>query len=900
MKKTSSPQSLLVLLVASALLSSALPAGLHAQSQTDQKISLMADAIRARDSGDLARAKVKLEELLKLAPNDAQTKQFLEEVNAALAVSLAPAAQRKADAEVKTAAVKAADTAHKDEAAAADARKTAAAQAAAGKFDEAAATFDAAIKSLPDSFTADLQKDKTDLLVQQARSLTKEGKFTEARKALADYRQAPGSSAKVADETDAAIDNASIHNVPVPTIKEVSPAYVAQEMKIAPILATGRAQYNAGDYEDAEVTFNQVLRIDPINAEAVYFRGKIQEQLVTVNKKKADLTIATLLAQSSGKWVLPEPKEENKEDAHATQIVTSTALSKTMDRIQIPGGVINFNNVDIESVIQALSQLSVQYFPKDLDEPPGVNMRMGGLDQNSPRPTVNIKVVTALSLTRIMEEVTAQIGYRFDVGNDFVTVHPGGGGSVLGGNLDFDTFPINSAAKSKMLGAGGGGGGAAAADPFDASTGDAAPAANAGGGDSAALQSFLENAGVSFSGVPGSKLAYDGTAILVTQTSDNLTKIKNIISRYNDVRQVTIEAKFIEVQQGLLEEAGINWNVGRNNDLFSTSLRSTNAAFATGVSGSNSGAVIIPASPASFTVSTVTIGTTPTSITTSIPAVAATNITTALPPPTIPGSVDLGADAANLLNIAHFIGSIDVQAMVRAMQRDTTTELLSAPTVTVLTGNQANITVAQEIRYPQSYGEPRSQASQGGSVSVTPGTPQEFTTRNVGVELTVTPTVDDDDYTIALDLDPKVTEFEGFVEYGGLSVAISGGSPPATVTVPSGFYQPIFSVREVKTKVTVWDGATLVLGGLTREEVQKVTDKVPVLGDIPYLGKLFQSKGESTQKRNLMIFVTANLVNPGGGLKAQDIKNVKRNTLYQNIKVAVPSGEGVRVGPSSK
>jgi len=74
-------------------------------------------------------------------------------------------------------------------------------------------------------------------------------------------------------------------------------------------------------------------------------------------------------------------------------------------------------------------------------------------------------------------------------------------------------------------------------------------------------------------------------------------------------------------------------------------------------------------------------------------------------------------------------------------------------------------------------------------------------------------------------------------------------------------------VREVSTRVTIWDGATIVMGGLTREEVKKVEDKVPILGDIPLLGRVFRSRGESSQKRNLLIFVTASLVSPGGGLK---------------------------------
>jgi len=150
----------------------------------------------------------------------------------------------------------------------------------------------------------------------------------------------------------------------------------------------------------------------------------------------------------------------------------------------------------------------------------------------------------------------------------------------------------------------------------------------------------------------------------------------------------------------------------------------------------------------------------------------------------------------------------------------------------------------------------------------------------------VTPTVEEDDHSISLDLNPRVTEFDGYVEFGGSSVAISGGT---TVTVPSGFFQPIFSVRDISTRVTIWDGATLVMGGLTREEVKHVNDKVPVLGDLPLLGHLFRSKSESAQKRNLLIFVTANLVNPGGGPKRQRLRDVLPGTIYQNPALVTPA-----------
>ena len=161
----------------------------------------------------------------------------------------------------------------------------------------------------------------------------------------------------------------------------------------------------------------------------------------------------------------------------------------------------------------------------------------------------------------------------------------------------------------------------------------------------------------------------------------------------------------------------------------------------------------------------------------------------------------------------------------------------------------------------------------------------------MGVELKVTPTVEEDNYSISLDLNPKVTEFDGFVEVGGPSIAISGST---TVTVPSGFYQPIFSVRDISTKVTIWDGATLIMGGLTREEVKKVNDKVPVLGSIPFFGRLFRSKGESTQKRNLLIFVTANLVSPGGSPKKQELRNVPANSRFQNPTLVTPASSEPR------
>ena len=135
-----------------------------------------------------------------------------------------------------------------------------------------------------------------------------------------------------------------------------------------------------------------------------------------------------------------------------------------------------------------------------------------------------------------------------------------------------------------------------------------------------------------------------------------------------------------------------------------------------------------------------------------------------------------------------------------------------------------------------------------------------------------------DSYTIDLALSPQVVEFEGFVNYGSPVVAPRYVIP--TLLNPSGIEtfnitdnvinQPIFGVRMVKTNVSVWDGQTVALGGLMREDVQKVEDKVPLLGDIPLAGRLFRSNVEQKIKKNLIIFVTARLMDAQGRPLKQD------------------------------
>ncbi|HEU0009679.1 MAG TPA: hypothetical protein VFT34_07685, partial [Verrucomicrobiae bacterium] len=153
----------------------------------------------------------------------------------------------------------------------------------------------------------------------------------------------------------------------------------------------------------------------------------------------------------------------------------------------------------------------------------------------------------------------------------------------------------------------------------------------------------------------------------------------------------------------------------------------------------------------------------------------------------------------------------------------------------------------------------------GGVGSLILPIPEPF---ELGPTLDVVPYVSADGYTIQMTIIPTMKEFVGYdLESGRLfqaqiqSVGGAGGAtPPLIQTTPL----PIFRLRQVVTSAIVWDGQTVVLGGLISDETMKIKDKVPVLGDLPFIGKLFRSESSMTKKKNLVIFVTPTIIDPAG------------------------------------
>jgi general secretion pathway protein D len=393
---------------------------------------------------------------------------------------------------------------------------------------------------------------------------------------------------------------------------------------------------------------------------------------------------------------------------------------------------------------------------------------------------------------------------------------------------------------------------------------------------------FLEAQGVAFPPGASANFLPQSSRLIVRNTQDNLDLVDAIVEQLNVAipKQVEIESKFVEITQNNLKELGFDWllgpfNIG-NHKVFGSGGTSGSG---TAVSSANFPFVDANGNPVGVGTSIPGDGTSGGPVTAGNRSGNVAISANALDALLFPGA---GGVAPGIFGLAGVFTDPQFQVVIRALNQKKGVDLLSAPKVTTKSGQRAVIEIVREFRYPTTFTAPQvpavSSSVVGGAnppVVVTPTTPQTFETRNTGVTLEVEPVVGPDGVTIDLNLVPQVVEFEGFINYGspinaiGVNTVSVMGLPVTSVSAPvllteNVINQPVFSTRKVTTNVSVWDGQTVVLGGLMREDVQKTEDKVPIIGDIPLVGRLFRSNVDQHIKRNLVIFVTARLVTPGG------------------------------------
>ena len=194
------------------------------------------------------------------------------------------------------------------------------------------------------------------------------------------------------------------------------------------------------------------------------------------------------------------------------------------------------------------------------------------------------------------------------------------------------------------------------------------------------------------------------------------------------------------------------------------------------------------------------------------------------------------AGSTNRLASAVFSSS-DFNVIVSALKQQNNSKVVSNPTIVTLNNTEAVINIGQEFPVPSyTYNEQR------GSFEVS-----GFTYKPIGIILKVTPQVNARG-VIKLALEPEVSIQNGSTSFGG-----AGGAQI-----------PIIGTRKVKTQVSLKDGYTMGIGGLISSATSHGGTKVPILGDIPLLGRLFSSKSVNDEATNLLIFITAKTVSADG------------------------------------
>ena len=390
-------------------------------------------------------------------------------------------------------------------------------------------------------------------------------------------------------------------------------------------------------------------------------------------------------------------------------------------------------------------------------------------------------------------------------------------------------------------------------------------------------KTMLQSMGVSFPPSASATFWPHSGTLIVRNTQDNLDMVDALVDQANASapKQVSIESKFVEINQNNAKELGFDWLLGPfslNGKVFGTGGTQGNGVPLFNSTGTSNFPFNDPATGQPIGQDPVTSGNRSGNF-----AISANALDALL----VPGLGQVAGVAPGIFGLAGVFTNPQFQVVIRALNQKKGIDLLSAPSVTTKSGQRAIIEVIRELRYPRTYTQPQvpSIASSTSTVIganstvpvvVTPTTPQDWETRNTGVTLEVEPVVGGDATTIDLNLIPQVVEFEGFINYGSPIFAVGVNSTAgisisnSVLLTPNVINQPVFSTRKVTTSVSVYDGQTVVIGGLMREDVQKTEDKVPIIGDIPLVGRAFRTNTEQHTKKNLVIFVTAKIITPAG------------------------------------
>jgi len=771
---------------------------------------------------------------------------------------------------------------------------------AEGDYETAVRKYREALTILPyGTATSDRRAYLNQVLQDGSIALTQDyrrsGRYQEARELLEEVEaNDPGNFA--------AKKNLEYLDDPIRTNTSLTREHTENIDKVRRFLYKGEGFYDLALYDKAMEEFKNVIRIDPYNATARRWMERCAAIKSDYYRAAYDQTRAEMLMEVDRAWELAVPPVElNRPPGPDIDSGRAGEISITAKLKQIILPEINLRNSTVEEAVEFLRIRSKELDTTTLDESKkGINFVVrtprvvdeagddagdlgGGLGEEKADP--NATIIDELKLKNVpletaLDYICKAAKLRYKVDEFAVTLLPFSSDDVADIVQRQWTVPPTF---RTFISSGAEGGADVVDDPF---------AADAGGGGVAGIaprkpiKVLLQEKGVEFAGKSSASYLEGSSTLIVRNTPTQLELVDGIVeaARGDTPRQIRVTTKFVEVTQENGEELGFDWIATPFG--FGSNYFLGGGTIGNGTARNNEDFISpvdritipgIPASPQENVRGIITGG-----VRSGAAAISQNSIDAILNNPQRTAQVN--NVAPGILSMTGLFSSGQVQMIMRGLSQKKGADIMTAPSVVATPGQTATIEIIREFIYPTEYDPPELPNQVGGGLGggglggggggggglgfpVTPANPTSFETKNTGVTLEVEAQIDANDSLIELRFTPTIVEFEGFINYGSPITAPATdalGNPVQIVITENRIEMPVFSIRSVKTGITIYDGYTVAVGGLMREDVQSVEDKVPILGDLPLVGRLFQTKAQNHIKSNLIIFVTAEIIDATG------------------------------------
>ncbi|MBR5895438.1 MAG: hypothetical protein IKZ13_07845 [Akkermansia sp.] len=754
----------------------------------------------------------------------------------------------------------------------------------AKRYSQAVEHYRSALLTLPDSdstrrFAEFIRQSLSDALIAKAIDYRTVGRYDEAVSFLQEaIKLAPDN--KRAEVELLHTSDPTRHN------PALSPQHVGDVAEVTRLLELGYSQIDLGKFDEAEETFRSISKIDRYNSAARQGMEIARRHKMAYYKTAHNATRAKMLSDVDKQWEESvydgAPVDRATEETFSPGIDTElqNSYAKRLDEMILPN--ILFDDAPITDVIDALQNQITRFESNGVNAERHINITTNFGNPNS-EPYKNLMAQTVrltlsqVSVKEVLDLLTKQLGISYYYTPSGIEISYSGKdfGPLIDRTFNvpphfFDSRPGEQEEDSED-------------DGFSDETGSRMSVLRVN------PTQVLKSMGISFPEGAVARYSASTRRLTVRNTSHNLQEIEELLNvPMEEARQIVLNVIAMEVSETDLEQLGFDWmfnvNIGGEQQMtggqelassltglpfFSGNTSAQGAQDATlATGGLRSGTRVFSAGGAALE-NLISSG-----------AVASFN--------------GVESDyAPGIFGIRGVWNSVDVTVMMRGLAQRKGVDILQNPRIVFSPGAEEQVVFANvnELFFPETWEAPQISSMGGGgwndddddnrqtasgSIVAIGAQPSDFvrfgmtedTIGGIGTILQIhSAEISENGRFITLALTSTTNEFEGFINWGS---PINGSLWSGNSSIqyfqlnPNYILQPMIKRYVENTKLTVVPGTVIVMGGLKEASVVRFEDKVPVLGDLPLVGRLFRSSGEQKKRKALIYFAKVDVVDPTG------------------------------------